>query len=54
MNSSAVSSRVWYQFPLGKVSRFGVLRTKVLPGARIARALGNEPRLLPQVLDRLQ
>ena len=53
-NSAAVSSRVWYQFPLGKVSRFGVLRTRVPSGREDPRALGDEPRLLPQVLDRLQ
>ena len=34
-NSAAVSSRVWYQFPLGKVRRFGVLRTRVPVGLRM-------------------
>ena len=53
-NSAAVSSRVWYQFPLGKVRRFGVLRTRVPVRLDDARALGDEPRLLPEVLDRLQ
>ena len=52
-NSEAVSSRVWYQFPLGKVSRFGVLRTACRP-SEDARALEDEPGLLPEMLDRLQ